>query len=174
MPPRFVGQGESDNGDGQLYYNLGSEQGLAVWGGHLLDSFEQEVADRLAHASAEDWGISYQASTPHWASFSGQRDHRIFYQRMIALCDGASYAAFRLEHNIADLAQMQVVVEGQLRSLSGNLDEFVLGIAACDDDMLAGGLVAQHLDHFLNGEVVVAQADIELVEQHHIIGRIGD
>lgn len=116
VPPGFVGQGESDNGDGQDFYNLGSEQGLAVWGGHLLDSFEQEVADRLAYASAENWGISYQASTPHWASFSGQRDHRIFYQRMIALCENTSYAAFRLEHNIGDLTQMQAVVEGLVRS----------------------------------------------------------
>lgn len=116
VPPGFVGQAESDNGDGQVFYDLGSEQGLTVWGGHLLDSFEQEVADRLAYASAENWGISYQASTPQWASFSGQRDHRIFYQRMIALCDGTSYAAFRLEHNIGDLAQMQAVVEGLVRS----------------------------------------------------------
>ena len=77
VPPDFVGQGESDNGDGQAFLRLGAEQVLTVWGGHLLDTFEEEAAERIASASAENWGVSYQASTPQWAMFSGQRDHRI-------------------------------------------------------------------------------------------------
>ena len=117
VPPDFVGQGESDNGDGQVFLLLGAEQALTVWGGHLLDTFEQEVADRVASASGENWGVSYQASTPQWAVFSGQRDHRIVSQRMIGLCDGASYAAYRMEYNIRDLAAMDAVIEGLNRSL---------------------------------------------------------
>ena len=54
VPPDFVGQGESDNGDGQVFLLLGAEQALTVWGGHLLDTFEQEVADRVASASGEN------------------------------------------------------------------------------------------------------------------------
>ena len=117
VPPDFVGQGESDNGDGQVFLLLGAEQALTVWGGHLLDTFEQEVADRVASASGENWGVSYQVSTPQWAVFSGQRDHRIVYQRMITLCGGTRYAAYRIEYNIRDLAAMDAVIEGLNRSL---------------------------------------------------------
>jgi hypothetical protein len=117
VPPDFAGQGESDNGDGQLFYRLGAEQELAIWGGHLLESFEAEVAQRQSFASAEHWALTYQASTPQWAVFSGQRDHRIFYQRMIALCDETSYAAYRVEYNIRDLADMNAIIDGLNRSL---------------------------------------------------------
>jgi hypothetical protein len=116
VPPGFVGNGESDNGDGQIFHRLEAEQSLTVWGGILMESFEQEVADRQGYRTAENWGITYQASSPQWASFSGQRDHRIFYTRMIALCDGASYAAFTLEYNIRDLSKTDAVVEGLVRS----------------------------------------------------------
>ncbi|WP_338722531.1 hypothetical protein [Devosia sp. XK-2] len=117
VPPDFVGQGASDNGDGQLFYRLRAEQELAIWGGQLLESFESEVAQRQSFASAENWALTYQASTPQWAVFSGQRDHRIFYQRMIALCDEASYAAYRVEYNIRDLADMNAIIDGLNRSL---------------------------------------------------------
>lgn len=116
VPPDFAGQGESDNGDGEQFYRLMAEQSLTVWGGRLLDTFEAEVADRLTNASAENWGITDHTSTPAWASFSGQRDHRIFHTRLIALCDGASYAAFRLEYNIRDLPTMEPVIGGLVRS----------------------------------------------------------
>ena len=118
VPPDFVGRGESDNGDGQVFLRLGAEQVLTVWGGHLLGTFEEEAADRIASASAENWGVSYQASTPQWAVFSGQRDHRIVYQRMIVICDGTSYAAYRMEYKIRDLAAMDAVIEGLNRSFA--------------------------------------------------------
>lgn len=116
VPPGFEHGGESANGDGQIFYNLEAEQGVTVWGGYFLESFEQETADALAAASADNWDITDQASTPQWAAFSGQRDHRIVYQRMIALCDGASYAAFRAEYNRGDLSRMDPVIEGLVRS----------------------------------------------------------
>lgn len=119
VPPGFFGNGESDNGDGQIFYRLEAEQSLTVWGGMLPESFEQEVAERQANALAENWSITYQASSPQWASFSGQRDHRIFHTRVIALCDGASYAAFTLEYNIRDLSKTDAVVEGLVRSFVG-------------------------------------------------------
>lgn len=120
VPPDFVEQGESDYGDGQVFLRLGAEQVLTVWGGHLLDTFEQEAADRIASAGHDNWGITYQASTPHWAVFSGLRDHRIVYQRMIVLCDGTSYAAYRTEYNIRDLAAMDAVIEGLNRSFAAS------------------------------------------------------
>lgn len=117
VPPDFEGQGESDNGDGEQFYRLMADQGLTVWGGHLLEPFEGEVRQRQSWAEADNWSITYQTATPHWAVFSGQRDHRIFYQRMILLCDGNSYAAYRVEYNIGHLADMNAIIDGLNRSL---------------------------------------------------------
>lgn len=116
VPPDFEGQGESENGDGQVFYRPGAEQSLTVWGGKLVESFETEVAQRQGWASEENWAISYQAATPQWAVFSGQRDHRILYQRMIVLCDGTRYAAYALEYNLRDLASADAVIDGLTRS----------------------------------------------------------
>lgn len=116
VPPGFEHGGESANGDGQMFYNLEASQGVTVWGGSFLDSFEQEAADAIARATTENWSITDQSLTPQWASFSAQRDHRIMVQRMIGLCDGASYAAFRIEFNIGDLARMDAILEGLARS----------------------------------------------------------
>lgn len=116
VPPGFEGGGESANGDGQMFYNLEGAQGVTVWGGYFSDSFEQEAAAALAAVSTENWAISAQSSTPYWATFAAQRDHRIIQQRMIALCDGASYAAFRAEYNIAELSRMEPVIDGLVRS----------------------------------------------------------
>ena len=116
IPPGYEGQGESENGDGQTFYLLKTEQVLAAWGGYFVEGFEAEVAQRQRFAIDENWAITYQASTPQWAVFTGQRDHRIFYQRMMPLCDGASYAAYRIEYNIRDLAEMNAVIDGLTRS----------------------------------------------------------
>ncbi len=119
VPPDFVGNGESANGDGQIFYNLAAEQGLTVWGGHVLEGFEKDAKAVLDAASAENWSITAQSLTPHWAAFSGQRDHRIVQYRMILLCDAVSYAAYRLEYNIRDVAQMAQVIDGINRSFRG-------------------------------------------------------
>jgi hypothetical protein len=70
-------------------------------------------------AQGEGWNITYQAATPRWASFSGLNGSRILYQRMLLLCDGSSYAAFRAEYSVADRAEMDPVVERLVSSLRG-------------------------------------------------------
>lgn len=116
VPPGFEHGGESANGDGQAFYDLEAEQGLRVWGGYFLDGFEAEAATAVTQATEENWSITNQSMTPQWASFTAQRDHRIMVQRMVGLCDGASYAAFRLEFNMGDLGRMDAVIDGLARS----------------------------------------------------------
>ncbi|WIY53434.1 hypothetical protein O9Z70_02540 [Devosia sp. YIM 151766] len=116
VPPGFEAGGESANGDGQMFYDLDGERGVTVWGGQLLEDFAQEVSEAIALAGAENWAISQQTKTPQWADFSGQQGHRRLFQRMITLCDGASYAAFRAEYNISDLNAMEPVLQGLARS----------------------------------------------------------
>ncbi len=122
IPPDFLGQGESGNGDGQQFQHHRGAQRLTVWGG-LLDganeSLEAEVKWRMERAEAGAWRVTYQAATPDWASFSAIKEGRVLYQRMILLCDRQSFAAFRLEYSARSLAAMTPVVEQLVRSLQG-------------------------------------------------------
>jgi hypothetical protein len=118
VPAGFEWGGESQNGDGQSFYRPRGAQGLLVWGGNMQGDFESEVTTAMDYAVAENgWNISYQAVTPRWASFSGVKGQRILYQRMVLLCDGTSYAAFRAEYSAADLTDMNPVVEHMVQSL---------------------------------------------------------
>lgn len=121
IPPGFAGDGESDNGDGQSFYDATGAKGLLVWGGNLMGDFEGEVASAIEYAQAEDgWNITYQATTPRWASFSGLKGLRILYHRMILLCDGSSYAAFRADYSVTESAEMEPVIEKLVLSLRGS------------------------------------------------------
>ena len=119
IPPDFSGQGESDNGDGQAFAANGRPIDLLVWGGEALEGFESEVTQRMAWDADEAWNVTYQATTPRWASWSAIKGFRILYQRMVLLCDGSSYAAFRAEYSVTDSAEMDPVVERMVRSLRG-------------------------------------------------------
>jgi hypothetical protein len=120
IPPGFAGQGESDNGDGQAFAVDDKPIDLLVWGGHALEGFEAEIAQRMAWDAEEAWNVTYQATTPRWASWSAIKGFRILYQRMVLLCDGSSYAAFRAEYSVTDSAEMDPVIERLVRSLRGN------------------------------------------------------
>lgn len=119
IPPGFAAAGESDNGDGQAFSADGKPIDLLVWGGNLMEGFEAEVAQRMAWDEEEAWNITYQATTPRWASWSAIKGFRILYQRLVLLCDGASYAAFRAEYSVTDSAEMNPVVEKLVQSLRG-------------------------------------------------------
>ena len=118
VPPGFAGDGESDNGDGQSFYDPRGAKGLVVWGGNLLGDFEGEVASAMDYAQTENaWNITYQTTTPRWASFSGIKGIRVLYQRMILLCDGTSYAAFRAEYSVAETTEMDPVINRLVQTL---------------------------------------------------------
>jgi len=120
IPPGFVGQGESGNGDGQAFALAGKPIDLVVWGGlPITGDFEGEVTDRMGRDADAGWGLTYQAVTPRWASWSGTRGGRILYRRMVALCGGESYAAFSAEYSIADRVMMDAAVERMAGSLRG-------------------------------------------------------
>lgn len=118
IPPGFSGAGESDNGDGQEFSANGRAISLLVWGSNIVEGdFESEVLTGMAYAEEEAWNITYQATTPRWASFSGLKGFRVLYQRMVLLCDGSNYAAFRAEYSVADTTEMDPVIERLVRSL---------------------------------------------------------
>lgn len=117
VPPGFTGQGESDNGDGQVFRSRDGAQKLTVWGGFLTDGdFSSEMQARLADDAGEGWTITYQASTPQWISYSGTRQGSVIYARGIARCSD-QYAMFRLQYPTADMSRLDAIVEKLVRSL---------------------------------------------------------
>ena len=122
IPPGFEPDQSSDNGDGGSYYRAQGAAHLYVWGANLLEpKFETEVGQAIAYSAGPDegWNVTYQATTPEWASFSGIKSGQIFYQRMVLLCDRQTWAAFRLEYPSHD-TKMDAVITRMVRSLRGN------------------------------------------------------
>jgi hypothetical protein len=116
VPPGFVGQGESDNSDGQVFKT--PTAALTVYGANILDGgFEDEVKQRQHWATNDGWAITYQVTTPSVASYSGKQGARILYVRMIPLCDGSQFAAFELEYSRVDLQKFDAVVTRLVQSL---------------------------------------------------------
>lgn len=118
VPPGYSGNGESDNGDGQMFYDLVAEQGLTVWGGQLTDSLQAEAMRVAETFASQGWTITESTSTPQWSMLAAMRNQRVLVQRSILLCDGASYAAFRAEFNIRDQNAMSSVLHGVSRSFA--------------------------------------------------------
>ncbi len=113
IPPGYEAQGESDNGDGQVFLDPATTQTLTVWGGWLvLGDFEEEVRLRLSWAEDEAWNITGETVTPTWAEFTAIKGVRVLYQRLIAGCDGAAYAAFRLDYLVTDTSKVTDIIEG--------------------------------------------------------------
>lgn len=116
VPAAFTWGAESDNGDGRAFRNGATT--LAAWGGNIVEAdFEAEAAVAEGFAANDGWTLTYRAVTPSWASFSGSKGQRILYERMVALCDGTRYAAFRLEYSAVDLAELDPVVHRLVESL---------------------------------------------------------
>ena len=116
VPPGFVAQGESDNGDGQVFKT--PTAALTVYGGNVMEAdFEAEVKAREGYSKDDGWAITYQVSTPQRASWSGKRGARILYGRMIALCGGEQFASFELEYSSVDLKAFNPLVDRLVSSL---------------------------------------------------------
>jgi hypothetical protein len=99
IPPGFSGQGEPDNGDGQVFDAERGEMLLRVYGGNNLEvSFAESLRAGMQAAREAGWDLSYERVTRNWASYSGTRDGRILYARAIALCNRDQFAAYELEY----------------------------------------------------------------------------
>ncbi|GGF36973.1 hypothetical protein GCM10011321_29980 [Youhaiella tibetensis] len=117
IPPDFRGLGESDNGDGQVFRSQDGSKTLTVWGGQLLaGDFLSEMEGRQKSDADQGWGLTYQAATPQWISYSGARNGLVLYARGIARC-GDQYAMFRLEYSKQDIAKMDAVITKLVQTL---------------------------------------------------------
>lgn len=118
VPPGFAGDGEAENGDGQIFRSADGTQLLRAYGGNILEeSFEAAVTAAMGYAAEAGWSLSYERVTPSWSSYSGTRNGQILYARAIALCGGTQFASFELEYPEADLSAMNPVVERLVAAL---------------------------------------------------------
>jgi hypothetical protein len=99
LPPGFSAVNEADNGDGGTSRFDDGHAEIAVWGANLLmESLSSDVQSRMQSAQDEGWTIAYQKVTSKQASWSGEKDGRIFYARAILLCHDDEAGYFRLEY----------------------------------------------------------------------------
>jgi hypothetical protein len=118
VPPGFVGQGEPDAHDGQVFHSKDGAQILKVWGGYLADTdFADDVKSRMDDFSKQHWSVNYQATTPKWASYSATKGQRVVYVREILGCKGQQYATFELQYPSVDIGKMNPIVDQLVPSL---------------------------------------------------------
>lgn len=119
VPTGFVGEGESQSGDGQVFRSETGTASLHVWGGHILDgSFEAAMQAAIDYAGEDGWRLGEQAVTPSWAGYSGTRNGLMLHARVIALCGGSQFAAFALEYPERELRSMDAVADRLTASLA--------------------------------------------------------
>jgi hypothetical protein len=121
VPPGFACAPESDNGDGRACRSQDGKAKLTVWGGYVNvtddSGFAGEVGRALAGDKARGWTMTYQASTPGWASYSGTRGQSVLYVRMIGGCKDTQFASFAFEYPATEINAMKPLVERLVKSL---------------------------------------------------------
>lgn len=118
VPPGFDWGEEADNGDGIVFTKSDGTQVMRAYGGNVMEpDFELAAGQSADFFDDQGWNITYQRTTPSWASFSGTKGGKVLYVRMISLCDGDQYATFELEYPKRDLSKMDSVVGRLVGSL---------------------------------------------------------
>ncbi|MBB6469461.1 hypothetical protein HNQ96_005351 [Aminobacter lissarensis] len=117
IPPNFSRLEESENGDGGVSSSSDGTAELSVWGGYLDEGdFAAEIEWRTSQDRGDGWSITYQRQQAKWAVWSGAKGGRIFYERAIPVCDGAS-AYFRLEYDRKQVKAFDPVISRLVKSL---------------------------------------------------------
>jgi len=102
-----------ENGDGAVYHTADKSAELRASGGWIMgDNFAADVTESKGYDTSDGWKISYESTvSADAASWSGSKDGRIFYERMITSCKGQAKADYRLEYPQADQAKYDSVVK---------------------------------------------------------------
>ncbi|PSJ60449.1 hypothetical protein C7I85_14115 [Mesorhizobium soli] len=117
IPPGFSAISEADNGDGGVSRSSDGRAELRVWGSYLLeDDFKNEVKGRVDLDVSDGWTIAYRKQGATWASWSGLKGDRVFYERAVPICDGAA-AYFRIEYDKEQAKTFDPIVSRLVKSL---------------------------------------------------------
>jgi hypothetical protein len=108
-----VAEPEPDSGDGRSFRSLDNSAELLVFGGWIAEGgFATEVQARQKFETGEGWNITY-ASKPgnEGVSYSGAKESRIFYARIIPRCGDGGYAMYRLEYPAAEKEKYDAAIK---------------------------------------------------------------
>jgi hypothetical protein len=110
---------DPENGDGRAYSTKDKTVALSVYGSHILqDSFAAEIKSRRGFEESDGWKITYESVVNrNVASFTGEKEDRIFYARFITVCGGSSLGAYRVEYPKKDLKRFRSVIRSMNKSL---------------------------------------------------------
>ncbi len=104
VPATLFPQGESDNGDGQVFLSRDAHVSLTVWG--AMDIPDAAYADQF-RAAIRGWPatpgrparvVTYKLFKPSFFVVSGVENGKVFYLRTISDAREGRYAAFLLTY----------------------------------------------------------------------------
>lgn len=117
VPANFQTTFRPDNSDGQRMESGDGRTELLIWGTFILDGdFSDEISQRIRWAEEDGWEVSYRRVAGKWASFSGEKDDRIFYTRAIQIPSGAAAFA-QIEYPRSDQQAVEPIIEKLVDSL---------------------------------------------------------
>jgi hypothetical protein len=95
---------EPDSGDGRSFRSPDNSAELLVFGGWNVEGgFDTEVQARQKFETEEGWEITYASKLEkEGSSYSGAKENRIFYARIIPRCGDSGFAMYRLEYPAAE------------------------------------------------------------------------
>lgn len=119
--PADYTEGEAPaNDDGRRFTSLEGDATIAVWGAFASlegESFAQYAEQLVDYDRKDGWTISYKAGKADWFAFSGSKDDRIVYEKIIQACNGQIANHVRLEYPSARKADFDPIVTHVTKSL---------------------------------------------------------
>lgn len=117
VPPGYAALPATTNTGDQVFTQAGGTGVLTVSGGTVEPgSFNQKWEATMAAYEGAGWTLTYEAKPPEWTSFTGTRDDRRLYVKMLPLCGGTrQFGQFAFEY---------------AESEAGDAEPIALGIAA--------------------------------------------
>jgi hypothetical protein len=114
-------QGESDNGDGQLFLSKNTDARLLVYGSHnvLEQSLEEIYREQSRGGTSEDPQkvVTYRVLKNNWFVVSGYNAGKVFYQKTI-LHDN-ELKSFLFEYDENQKSVYEPIIKRLLKSFSG-------------------------------------------------------
>ena len=107
IPKSLFPQGESDNGDGEVFLSRDARVSLTVWASHTLAGVPGASFDTRFREDARGWPVgngrsarvvTYTLHRPTFYVVSGLENGKIFYQRTLNNPRSGTYATYLLTY----------------------------------------------------------------------------
>lgn len=113
VPPELHALPATTNTGDQIFTSIDGTEVLTVKGGTVLPgSFNSTWERTQAGYESEGWTLTYEPVAPEWTSFTGTRDGRALFVKMLPLCGGTKqYAMIAFEYPKAEMEELAPVAQ---------------------------------------------------------------